>query len=130
MKQLNYTPDLTGLTILKTEDEQFENFFYSGHPNFMIPDFCEEPADIWISYLDHIERLIGRGIYCDDGGEVISRKIMADGLTSCVYEAYGVMIDEDSEPVDLKLEIEGYVVGFDDEYHFAVTKVVGEDNYL
>ena len=117
MTQFNYTPLITG-KILKDLEEQKQNFFYEGHPLFLIPDFLPYPADIWISYMEFLERNYSGSpgqkldIYDQDGGEVHSYQILDSntGLTKCTYTAYGIMFDEDSEPEDFDVEIEGYIM--------------------
>lgn len=136
MKTFNYNPNLSNLTILKTEDEQFDKFFYQGHPLFLIPDFNPDLEDIWLSFLDYLEKSIGKPIYDQDGGEVTSKTILDSntGLTKCIYEAYGINFDKDDDPVDIIVEIEGYVVhdsnninGID--YYFVATKVTENSTF-
>lgn len=126
MTEFNYIPDLKGLKIIKTKEEQFDKFFYKGHPNFLIPDFSKNCPlqDIWTGFLEYIENVIGHTIDDQDGGEVTFKEIKSeDGLTYCEYEAYGILIDEDSESKDIKIGIEGYVVEDDNDAHFIATKV-------
>ena len=121
MKYFIYKPDLSGLKVLKTNYEQFEQFFYKGHPQFLIPDFNSEPTDIWISYLDYLEKIYGEEID-DDGGEVSSHKVIDNetGLTRCTYTAYGICTDDVCR--DHILRIEGYVVlDVENDSHFVVT---------
>jgi len=125
MIQFNYTPNLTG-RILKTEDEQFDNFFYQGHPSFLIPDFNQYPDDIWLSYLSFLEKNHSCEIYDQDGGEITSHQIIDynTGLTKCTYSAYGIMLNESDDPQDVDIEIEGYVMEESPmEYVFMVTKI-------
>jgi hypothetical protein len=110
MKQFDYNPRITG-RVIKTEKEQFE-FFMQGHPQFLIPDFYPNADDIWITYMVYLEKLNSKDLWDQDGGEVHSYQILDQntGLTKCIYTAYGIMFDEDSEPKDFDVEIEGYVV--------------------
>lgn len=128
MTNFIYKADLSGLTVLKTNYEQYEYFFYKGHPNFLIPDFNSEPIDIWIGYLDYLEKIHGEEVE-DDGGEVSSHKVIDNetGLTRCTYTAYGICTDGDVCK-DHTLYIEGYVVVksedaklrfYDDSYFIA-----------
>lgn len=123
-KRFTYTPDLTGLKIIRTDDEQHDKFFYSGHPDFLIPDFADDLADIWISFLDFLDKEIGE-TYDQNGGGVEEHKIIApDGLTKCTYVAYGIQATEDSEEEDWNVEITGYVVESDESTYFAATEVI------
>lgn len=129
MTQFNYKPDLSNVRVVNTSSEQ-QKFFVDGHPNFLIPDFAICPTDIWLSYMDFLEDQVILGeIYDQDGGEITSHHIIDrnTGLTKCVYEAYGIMMDENDEPQDVEVEIEGYVVEKDGEYLFYATKVF--ENY-
>lgn len=100
--------------IIKTESEQFDKFFYSGHPTFLIPEFSEYPEDIWLSFMSYLEKVNNKTIYDQDGGEITYHKIIDDtGLTVCTYEAYGISFSEDEDLVDYKLEITGYVISRD-----------------
>lgn len=126
MKKFTYTPDLTGLKILKTKKAQ-QDFFYSGHPDFLIPDFCEDPSDIWLSFLGYLEREIEDETYDQNGGEVSDNEIISpDGLTKCVYTAYDIQLTEDSEEEDYTVDITGYVVENTDEeeMYFVATEVI------
>lgn len=116
MNTFTYRPDLTDLTVIKDFSKQENEFFRDGHPNFLIPDFfknpaCKDIADIWITFLEYLEKKY-TSIYDQEGGEVSDHKIIdsLSGLTSCIYTAYCIQKDEDSEPVDIKVEVEGYVV--------------------
>jgi hypothetical protein len=130
MREFKYNPTITG-KILKTKEEQFDSFFYQGHPLFLIPDFNPNPEDIWLSYMDFLETEYSGSpnekleLYDQDGGEVHSIQILdpATGLTKCTYTAYGIVFDEDDDPQDIDVEIEGYVIedGFD--HFFVATKV-------
>jgi hypothetical protein len=127
----NYTPDLTGLTVLKTKEEQYKSFFYKGHPEFLIPDFSPTCPlqDIWTGYLDFLDGKSENGeVYDQDGGEITTSNIAIldpnTGLTRCIYEAYGIVLNEDDEPTDIEVEIEGYVVtDSTDNTYFVATKV-------
>lgn len=124
-KVFNYTPDLTGLKVIKTDKEQYKKFFYSGHPYFLIPDFCEQPSDIWLSFLDFLESEIEDEVYDQNGGEVHNNVVInSDGLTKCVYTAY-VQLTEDSEEEEWNVEIKGYVVEntSEEEVYFVATDV-------
>jgi len=128
MKTYNYNVNLTGLKVLKTDKEQ-SRFFGDGHPDFLIPDFSPEKEDIWLSFMDYLEKKNG-SIYDQDGGEVESNSIIdtSTGLTKCEYNAYGISFNEDEDPSDYTIEIEGYVIDennqpqFSDLY-FLATKV-------
>lgn len=123
MTNFIYKADLSGLTVLKTNYEQYEHFFYKGHPNFLIPDFNSQPIDIWIGYLDYLENING-GEVEDDGGEVSSHKVIDNetGLTRCTYTAYGICTDDVC--TDHILYIEGYVVlDSEDDSYFIATLV-------
>jgi len=128
MKQFNYNPIING-KILKDRKEQEENFFYQGHPNFLIPDFSGQEGDICLIHLDYLEKKNSCEIYDQSGGELHSYQVIdpTSGLTKCTYTAYDIMMDEDSDPEDFDVEIEGYVVenivsGIKD-YIFVATKV-------
>ena len=134
MKQFNYNPILSG-RIIKEKDEQFDKFFYQGHPLFLIPDFSQYPEDIWLSYMIFLEKDYSCEIYDQDGGEVQDIQIINPntGLTKCTYTAYGIMLDESDDPQDIDVEIEGYIMEVPphtdfnessfDEYVFMATKV-------
>lgn len=134
MNTFTYNPKIVG-KIIKDDDEQFDKFFYQGHPLFLIPDFNQYPDDIWLSYIDFLERDMSCEIYDQDGGEVTTHIVIDKntGLTRCVYTAYGIMIDKSDEPQDIEVKIEGYVVevppntwineGDIEEYIFVSTKV-------
>lgn len=125
MTQFNYNPTITQ-RVLKTEKEQQEKFFYQGHPNFLIPDFFPSPADIWATYLEFLEKNHNCEVWDQEGGEVHSVKIIDKntGLTKCVYTAYDVSLDENDDPQDIDVEIEGYVVEYTPDYYvFMATKV-------
>ena len=123
-KTLNYQPNLNSLDIIKDEISQHREFFISGHPHFLIPDFNSGLAEIWISFLDYLEKEKDQEVYDQDGGEITSHRIINSqtGLTSCKYTAYGITFNEDDEPQDYDLDIEGYVVR-DRGTHFVATKV-------
>lgn len=137
MTEFNYTPNLSSLIpgpqgprIIRTKEEQFDKFFYQGHPLFLIPDFNQNPEDIWLSYMEFLEKNHSCEIYDQDGGEVHSVEIIDGntGLTKCIYTAYGISLDENDEPQDIDVEIEGYVVEMPTgEYVFVATKVF--ENY-
>lgn len=40
MSQFQYRLNFNGLRVIKTKEEQHDRFFYKGHPEFLIPDFC------------------------------------------------------------------------------------------
>lgn len=125
MTPFNYSPTITG-TVIKNKEDQFDKFFYQGHPLFLIPDFNQYPEDIWLSYMEFLERNHSCEIYDQDGGEVHSVEIIdtSTGLTKCTYTAYGIMLDENDDPQDVDVEIEGYVVEISEhEYVFVATKV-------
>lgn len=128
MKKFNYNVDLTGLNVVMTNDEQHEKFFIHGHPNFLIPDFCETPEDICLVYLDYLEKKWSCEIYDQDGGEITTHQIIDanTGLTKCTYQAYGICMNEGDDPIDFIVEVEGYVVESNDPQqgaYFLATKV-------
>jgi hypothetical protein len=125
-KHLKYTANLGGLTVTKTDTEQNNNFFYSGHPEFLIPDFNAEPCDIWLSFLDYLEAQLGEEVYDQNGGEVESHKVTnpETGLTICRYVASEIQANEDSEFTDYTLMIVGYVVtNTEGRTYFLATEV-------
>jgi hypothetical protein len=129
MTHFKYNPTITG-SVIKTKEEQFDKFFYQGHPLFLIPDFNQYPEDIWLSYMDFLEKNHSCEVYDQDGGEITSYDIIdsTTGLTKCVYTSYGISLDEDDDPQDIDVEIEGYVVEMPtNEYVFVATKVF--ENY-
>jgi len=129
--QLKY--DISNFDIsqaLKTKDEQFDKFYYQGHPNFMIPDFLHLPADIWATFFEFIEKEFGKEVYDDDGGEVIENTLLDvnTGYSRCVYEAWGINFSEDEETKDYQVEVFGYIIPFDktnkkEGYYFLATEV-------
>lgn len=132
MKTFNYTPNLAGLNIVKNETEQNNKFFYSGHPNFLIPDFTPKTEgypqieDIWTSYVTYLEKVKKKECYDQDGGEIISHSIIdiLTGLTKCTYEAVMVSFSENEEPKDYLVEVEGYIIEESDKScYFLATKV-------
>ena len=125
MTPFSYNPVITG-RIIKTQEEQFDKFFYQGHPLFLIPDFNQYPEDIWLSYMEFLEKNHSCEIYEQDGGEVHSVEIIdsTTGLTKCIYTAYGISLDDNDEPQDVDVEIEGYVVeNSPNDCVFIATKV-------
>ena len=108
----NFNIDLSNLNVIKTEDEQFNEFFYSGHPLFLIPSFNDYPVDIWLGLLDYLETEYDKKCWDQDGGEITFHKIIdkSTGLTECVYEAYQISFDEDEIPKDYTVIVTGYVV--------------------
>lgn len=133
--QFNYTPLITG-KVIKTKEEQFDKFFYQGHPLFLIPDFNSNPEDIWLSYMDFLEKNHSCDIYDQDGGEITSYDIIDPntGLTKCIYTAYGIQLGESDEPQDVEVEIEGYIEevpqGSFSEYIFVATKVFEQHKFV
>ena len=127
MKTLEYTVDLTDKIVVKTEEEQFDKFFYSGHTAFLIPDFCDQEEDIWLSFMEYLENNHNNGeeLYDQDGGEITSKKVINEttGLTKCTYEAYGIVLNEGDDETDYKLDIEGYIIEDGLDYYFLATKV-------
>ena len=111
MNTFTYNPKIVG-KIIKDDEEQFYKFFYQGHPLFLIPDFSQYPEDIWLSYMNFLERDMSCEIYDQDGGEVTPHNVIDKntGLTRCVYTAYGIMVDKSDDPQDVEVEIEGFVV--------------------
>ena len=116
-------------TALKTKESQFNKFYYSGHPDFMIPDFSNIPNDIWDSFISFLEKEKG-DVYDQDGGDFISETILdpITGFSSYEYEVYGIFFSEDEPPIDYLLEIKGYIIPFDktnkkEGYYFLATNV-------
>lgn len=122
-----YTPNLTGLTIISNPQKQHELFFFDGHPKFLIPDFNQEPTDIWISYEDYIDKAFG-AIFDQNGGEILSHKIInQNGLTSVEYTLYDISLELDPDDYkDYNITIEGYVVEDKGNVYFLATKVTGD----
>jgi hypothetical protein len=128
MKDFQYQPNLTGLIVIEDEQKQFDDFFYSGHPQFLIPNFSEHKKDIWLSFLSYLEKEYNEGeeVYDQDGGELSEQTIInkETGLTKCKYTAYGIQLKEEDEPRDIEVEIHGFVVlnQFGESY-FIATKI-------
>jgi hypothetical protein len=124
-KFFEYNVDLSTLEVIKDVDRQFDKFFYKGHPEFLIPDFSEYKDDIWTSYLDYLEKDLGKEVWDQDGGEITDNQIIDEntGLTKVTYTSYGIMVDEDSECEDHDIEMEGYVIQDGKETYFLATKV-------
>lgn len=124
-KFFEYNVDLSTLKVIKDVDRQFDKFFYKGHPEFLIPDFSIYKEDIWTSYLNYLEKDLGKEVWDQDGGEIIEYQLIDEntGLTRVDYTAYGIMIDEDSECEDHDIDIEGYVIQDGKETYFLTTKV-------
>lgn len=104
---------MTSLTILKSEDKDFKEFFRDGHPNFLIPDFDPKPSDIWITYLDYRAKQLGHEVWDQDGGEVENVEVLnlQTGLTRCTYAPWVVDNQEDDEDFKEKeIDITGFVV--------------------
>jgi len=130
MKEINYTPSLTGLTIVTDPDRQRDLVFGNGHPNFLIPDFDPEPTDIWLSYEDYIEKTKGT-IYDQNGGEVLSyTPIGNSGLMKVEYVLYDISLESDPNNYqEYNLTIEGYVIDGDvlqSTGYFLATKISGD----
>lgn len=125
MKKFEYSIDPSAFKVIKDVDGQFDKFFYKGHPEFLIPDFSEFKEDIWTSYLDYLEKQLGKEVWDQDGGEITDNQIIdkKTGLTKVTYTAYGIMIDEDSDCEDHDIDIEGYVIQDGKETYFLATKV-------
>jgi len=125
MKKFEYNIDTSAFKVIKNADSQFDKFFYKGHPEFLIPDFSDYKEDIWTSYLDYLEKQLGKEIWDQDGGEITDNQIIdkKTGLTKVTYTAYGIMIDEDSDCEDHDIEIEGYVIQDEKDTYFLATKV-------
>ena len=131
MKTYTYNPDLSNVNVLKTQKEQNDNFWISGHPDFLIPDFNEELEDIWTSFMTWYEREIldGNEIYDQNGGEVVESKITDSntGLTACKYVAEIQPFEVDGKDYEFKecdVYVEGYVVQKNERTYFAATKVI------
>jgi hypothetical protein len=124
-KFFEYNVDLSTLKVIKDVDRQFDKFFYKGQPEFLIPDFSNCKEDIWDSYLEYLEKDLGREIWDQDGGEIIEYQVIDEetGLTKVSYTSYGIMVDEDSECEDHDIDIEGYVIQDGKETYFLTTKV-------
>ena len=120
-KIFEYKINLNGLNVIKSNRDQDNRFFYKGHTDFLIPDFMKEKCDIWLSFLDYLEKDRGE-IYDQDGGEISKHDILnkETGLTYCRYTANGIIFDEGDDPVDINVDIEGYVIqDFLDTYFLA-----------
>ena len=119
-------------TALKTKDAQFDEFYYSGHPLFLIPDFSEYPDDIWLSFLSFLEKEKGKDCYNDDGGEIIENTILDEnnGYSRCVYDACEINFSKDEETKNYQVEVFGYIIIDEDNsddkfttYYFLATEV-------
>ena len=124
MKTINYTPDLTGLNIIKDYIQQNDLLFYKGHPDFLIPDFNSEPCDLWLSFLDYVESTLGIEIFDQNGGAITEHIVAASGKTSITYTFYDLQLEEDSDMKDYIIEMEGYVIDSADNVYFLATKVI------
>lgn len=121
-KKLNYKINLSGLNVVK--HDLHNAFFYKGHPEFLIPDFDPNPVDIWISFMNYLERTSNKEIYDQDGGEISSHSLLdTNGLVECVYEAYGINFDEDEDPLDYQLAIRGYIIDDSEKTYFLAESV-------
>lgn len=107
---MTFTYKLDPSYTVLTNKTDIDNFFGDGHPSFLIYEFCDFPADIWLSYLEYFEKVHKCAIWDQDGGEITKYDIDTDGLIKCTYEAYGIIKDEDGDPIDHKVDIEGYLV--------------------
>ena len=68
--KLKYDIDTTDHSIV-TDQKEIKEFFSGGHPTFLIPDFLEDGAgDVWITYLDFLDRQHDNEIFDQEGGEV------------------------------------------------------------
>lgn len=125
MNEFEYKVDITGKNVIKTDKEQFDKFFYSGHPIFLIPDFSTHKEDICLSFIYYLEKKNGKGLYDQDGGEITSHQVIdpLTGLTKCTYEAYSIMLTEDHDETDYNVDIEGYVIEEGSDTFFLATKV-------
>ncbi len=122
--ELNYTPNLTGVTIITDAGRQRELVFGEGHPKFLIPDFNTEPTDIWLSYEDYIESKYGT-IYDQNGGDIVSYSAIGNsGLMKVEYVLNDLSLESDEDNYkDYVIFIEGYVVS---DGYFLATKVTGD----
>ncbi len=84
MIEFNYNVDLSKLDIVKSESE-IKEFFLSGHPPFLIPDFFSGIADIWETFMEFLEKKYDCQIYDQEGGEITSHIIFYNGLVKCSY---------------------------------------------
>lgn len=127
MKQMNYTPNLTGLTIITDPNAQHSLFFCHGHPKFLIPDFNAEPTDIWLSYEDYLEKTYGP-IYDQNGGEIVSHSPIGNGgLMKVEYILDDISFESDEDTYkQFHLTIEGYVIQDGNEAYFLATKIYGD----
>jgi len=126
--ELNYTPNLTGLTIVTDPDKQRDLVFGEGHPRFLIPDFNQNPEDIWLAYEDYIEKKYGT-IYDQNGGEITSYSpIDNSGLMKVEYVLNDLSLESDEDNYrEYNITIEGYVISVDTfEGYFLATKVTGD----
>jgi len=122
---------------LKTKEEQFDEFYYSGHPLFLIPDFFEEEDDIWTSFMNFLEKEFDKEIYDQDGGEIIHKEIIDvnTGYSRCVYEALEINFSIDEEPKNYQVEVFGYIIINEEnintdfaKYYFLATEVNIKEN--
>ncbi len=119
-----YTPDLSGKRIIVDDQEQFDKFWSSGHPEFMVPDFnASMPEDIWTGFLTYLDNMNSGEIWDQNGGEVYHKEVVdpSTGLTRCKYVAY-VTLREGEEERQIEVEVHGYVVEGDRVY-FLATRV-------
>lgn len=129
-KILNY--DISNYDIsyaLKTKEEQFNEFYYSArNPLFLIPDFLGYPEDIFVSFIDFIEKEKG-SILDLDGGDFINETVIdpITGFSSYEYEVYHILFSEEEPPISYIIDVKGYVIPFDktnkEGYYFLATNV-------
>jgi len=127
MIEFKYNVDLSKLNVVKNESD-IKDFFLDGHPLFLIPDFFRGAADIWVTYLDFLEKKYDCEIWNQDGGEIISHKIFYNGLVKCIYQSYAICVNEDDDPVDHVIEIEGYIIQDTYKYFLATNVIVFDLN--
>ena len=75
-KVFEYDVDLSTLKVIKDVDRQFDKFFYKVNPEFLIKDFSSIKDDIWSSYLDYLEKDLGKEVWDQDGGEITDNEII------------------------------------------------------
>jgi hypothetical protein len=127
MKRFIYPKPSSNLTVIKTDSEQDEHFFYKGHPEFLIPDFDADIQDIFSSFLDYLEANYckGKELYNQNGGEIVFHQVIdtSTGLTSCKYTAYGIQLTNRSKPIDIEVYIVGYVILDNADTYFHAVEV-------
>lgn len=111
------------LNIVKTEQGK-DMFFRQSSPEFLITEVSKTRCDIWLAYIEYLEKKNHCDLYDQNGGEIISHIFCnANGLVRCKYAAYGILFDEDDDPTDLCSVIEGYIIKDEIGTYFLVSKI-------